>query len=113
MTRIEAFSKLGGPSFVRDLVSLFVSGGQSTLARLRALIAANDHAVLRKEAHALKGSALNLGAVRCARAAQELEQAASANDAARWTPLLTALESELGEASAALERIARDIVPPA
>lgn len=76
-----------------DLSRTFLRIGPPGMARLEAAIGIADCALVRHESHALKGSLMLLGAARCARHAQDLEQAAARAapaDFARLWPLLRA-----------------------
>jgi len=65
----------GEPDAFISMTTLFVASAAGLLATLREALAAGDAQAVGRVAHALKGSAANLGAVRLADACRELEEA--------------------------------------
>src|ERR1700704_4230647 len=63
----------GQPDFVTELIDLFLNDSASQAAILRAAIASNDMPEVRRVAHLMKGSSVNLGATHMAELYQELE----------------------------------------
>lgn len=66
----------GDAEFERELLETFVASARVMLAELRAGLMARDAVAIAKEAHALKGVSLNVGATSMAKFAAELERAA-------------------------------------
>ncbi|MCD4750878.1 MAG: response regulator [Thermoanaerobaculales bacterium] len=66
----------GDPEFERVLIGIFLEEMEKSVNVLRTAVAAGDSAAARREAHALKGASLNLGAVRLSQTCQSLEAAA-------------------------------------
>ena len=112
MSRIDAFFKLGGVGFVRDLVALFVSGGQAALDRFKVAAAAFDAPGMKRESHALRGSALNLGAARLAKLAEQVEGLSGRGEGAAAKALVGELETQLGQAVGAMREALRGLEPP-
>lgn len=65
----------GGPDAFQSLIQMFVASGVELIETIRGALSLGDAATLRSAAHALRGSAANLGAARLAEAARELEEA--------------------------------------
>jgi two-component system, sensor histidine kinase and response regulator len=70
----------GDADFERELMSVFVASGDTTLASLIAALGAADLPAVRRHAHTLKGASANLRARPLAARAQALEAAATAGD---------------------------------
>jgi signal transduction histidine kinase/CheY-like chemotaxis protein/HPt (histidine-containing phosphotransfer) domain-containing protein len=101
-TRFAMFQELGGSAFVRELIASFASSARTRLARIQQGHATGHHDGIRAEAHAIRGSALNLGAVRLAALTAEIEDRKTAPEA--LPDLIARLGSELEIAIAAMER---------
>ena len=84
----------GDAEFERDLMSVFVASGDTTLAALIAALGAADLGAVQRHAHALKGASANLRARPLAARAQALEAAATAGDLARCRETFDALERD-------------------
>ena len=89
-----------GPEHIGPALDMFLADLQKRVARLRA----GDRSAifLRKEAHALKGSAASFGFRRIAAAAAKLEDAARLNESEKFETLLEALLTEADGAPALL-----------
>jgi HPt (histidine-containing phosphotransfer) domain-containing protein len=79
-----------------------MAGAAEQVAALRTAVVAGDAAGLRSAAHRLKGSALNLGALKVADHALALEETCTSGRLDDAGPLLDRLESALDEAIEAL-----------
>lgn len=66
----------GDAEFERELLETFVASARVLMAEVRAGLMARDAAGVAKDAHALKGVSLNVGATSLAKFASELEIAA-------------------------------------
>ena len=73
-----------------QLLAVFIADSKRRLERLASLAASGDLARLVREAHALKGSAVSMGAAGIAEAAGELEQRARGRGG-DWTESVAAL----------------------
>ena len=76
------------------LVNTFVSDGNERLGRLNKGIKNNDFKLVRMEAHALKGSSRNIGAVGFANLCAEIENQARDNNGAGLYKKFLTIESE-------------------
>lgn len=95
--------------FLDELVDTYLDDGATQIAALEAAVAAGSVEELVRPAHSLKGSSLNIGALRLGELSRGLEEAArggAADDAAR---AVTEIAAAFAEARSALlaEREAR------
>jgi PAS domain S-box-containing protein len=104
-SRIEELLEMGEGTavLVKRAVDNFVSRTPETLAELHAAVVACDAEALRAGAHKLKGSALNLGALRVAEVSLALEELGREGSPADGSPLLEDLEESLHDAAVALQ----------
>ena len=104
--RIEMLDGLvkDGVSFFQRTAASFTSRIPGQLAAIRDALDRDNANGLLTSAHLVKGSALNLGLPRVARAAQELEALGIAGTTAGSGPLLTDLTAEVDLAVEALQR---------
>ena len=108
-SRLEQFREFGDDALTmtREIVSPFICDAPARLAALQTALASNNSAALSQTAHALKGSASNIGASAIGDACCQLEQpcpqgvcppdAASRVNIARelWPPTLAHLQDWL------------------
>jgi HPt (histidine-containing phosphotransfer) domain-containing protein len=87
-----------GENMLGELLRLFATDSASRIAALRAAVAADDEEAIRMTAHALKGAAANMGALRVVGLAQRLER----DQPARTLDAVDALERFVLEATDAL-----------
>lgn len=96
-----------GRELVQELVDLFSREAPARLAVMRESLAAQDRGAIARSAHAIRGSAGNLGAIRVGRLSTEIEQAATHGDLRTISPLLEQLSHELDYVQRSLtERLA-------
>jgi CheY-like chemotaxis protein/HPt (histidine-containing phosphotransfer) domain-containing protein len=78
--RIDEIREYDTPdgAIMKEILSSFMTEAPSTLLRVRDSASARDDQVLRSSAHALKGAAMNVGAVAIAECAGKVEAAAKA-----------------------------------
>lgn len=91
---VEGLRSLGA-DFLARLVPVFVLAAPDRLADVRAAVEAGDAAVLADAAHALRGSAANLGGLRVAAVCARLEEAALIGDLQAAPADLAQLDREL------------------
>jgi HPt (histidine-containing phosphotransfer) domain-containing protein len=94
----------GDAEFERELLETFVASARVLLAEVRAGLMARNAAAIAKEAHALKGMSLNVGATSLAKCAAELEIAARAGKIEPIELTLEQLRSEERALWAELDR---------
>ena len=91
---LRLLAEVGDSEAVAEVISVFQSDTQARIRTLHPALAAGDAARLRAQAHAIKGSAAQVGARQVAEISREIEVAAVAGDLGRVAGLLPALESE-------------------
>jgi PAS domain S-box-containing protein len=102
--RLDELAEMGVEAWplIQRAVDNFAAGATDQLAALRAAIDSTDGATVKAAAHRLKGSALNLGALRVAELSLALEEAGTAERYAEAGALLGRLEAALAEATGVL-----------
>ncbi|WP_414541923.1 response regulator [Nostoc sp. CCY0012] len=83
--------------FELELLQIFVEDSQLHLAATKAAIASLDFQQLAREAHNLKGSSANIGAISMQQAAEKLEQLSHQQQCAGTSELIAELESFVKE----------------
>lgn len=92
----------GQGAIYAGFVEMFLSGAPVRIARLKALAAASDAAALAAAAHALRGSAGNVGALRLSVLFHRIEQAAQGANPAEAAALIGTLDEAYAAARDAL-----------
>ena len=102
--RLDELAEMGVAAvpLIQRAIDNFVGGAVESLDTLRRAFAHADTQLLRSAAHRLKGSAANLGAVRVAQLAFELEQLADGGELDGADVLLAELAGDLEAAAASL-----------
>ena len=102
--RLDELADMGVSAvpLIERAIENFVGGAAESIELLRRAVSRGDAQLLRSTAHRLKGSSANLGAVRAAERAFDLEQLADSDDLDGAGVLLDELATELRAASAAL-----------
>ncbi|MCA9555599.1 MAG: Hpt domain-containing protein [Myxococcales bacterium] len=95
-------------SFLEELVDLYVSDSQAALDELMAFAGQQDPVGMRKTAHRLKGSSVNMGLVNVAVLAKMVEDAGKDDTCDAAFQLEGALGSELKRAHMALKGLLRE-----
>ena len=85
----------GDETLARELIELFISSGDETLATIASALGMRDYATVSAQAHSLKGASANLRATAAAQAAARLEAAARAGNAAEVDTFTSELRSEV------------------
>lgn len=86
--------RVGRESLARKMIDLFLVSGPERVAAIRGAHTAGDLTAAGRAAHSLKPSAGQLGAVALQSVCQEIEDAATAGDAAAVGALLPRLSDE-------------------
>ena len=107
IARLRATLGHGDGSLLRKVVDGFLRGAQGRLTALRTAIEDGDAPAVRRIAHALGGSALNLGTVRITAVATALEQVDPTN------ALVDELQTEIQNAEPALLNLLQPETPRA
>ncbi|MGK7311106.1 MAG: Hpt domain-containing protein [Candidatus Longimicrobiales bacterium M2_2A_002] len=100
---LARLDRIGGGSFIVEMIDLFLENAPIRLEAARAAHDAGDLATLHRAVHSLKSTAANLGARSLQRAAEAAEDRASAKDVDAMAPLLDDLYRRYEEARTELE----------
>ncbi|MBK7715687.1 MAG: response regulator [Gemmatimonadetes bacterium] len=101
---IMAVSPSGGTALVRELIDLFFGEVPARVEHMRAGIAAHDPSPVMRAAHAMKGGASNLGALRLSALCAEMERLGREGNLAGAAPLIGEIEVEIERVRTALDR---------
>lgn len=86
---------MGDEDLARELLAEFQEDCRAQLATLRDALTRRDTELVRRQAHTIKGTAANTGALRVTEVAFLIEQAAKAADLPRCASLQPELDTEL------------------
>ncbi len=95
----------GSQGFVAELLGLFITSSTERLQALGAALAAKDPRRLGAEAHSLKSSAGNIGALRLSQLCQSLENLGKSGDIQAAEALTQELRVELDRVLAAVRQL--------
>lgn len=95
----------GDEIFEHELISAYRASVTSILDRLRAALSKGDMTLVMRQAHALKGASLNVGAMAMARCAGAMEEAARGRDLALADQAAQRLDAEHAALWAELDRM--------
>jgi two-component system, sensor histidine kinase and response regulator len=104
--QLRMLARAGNSELLARLQASFARDTPTRLAALRSAIATGDRDAIAFNAHTLKGSAANLGALQIVAACKAIEGTSESADPERLEQLQT-LESAAADAQAALARLAR------
>lgn len=82
-----------GPEAAKEVLDLFLTNVQETIARLEAAIDRDDHSAASAAAHEINGTALSVGAVELASCAKQLELMLNGNSDPRAGDVLARLKA--------------------
>ena len=95
--------EIRGAISVRTIAELFHQGGEANLPALHQALAQSEAGDLEREAHTLKGSARDLGALRLAAVCQRLEDLGREQSFAGAADLIAEIEAAFEEAKEAID----------
>ncbi len=95
-TVIDRLTELGGGKLLRQLVELFEAAAPPRVEAILEAHRKGDAEQMERQAHALKASAGNLGAVRLELLCQHIETQGNGGNVAGLGPVAALLEEELG-----------------
>jgi HPt (histidine-containing phosphotransfer) domain-containing protein len=95
----------GDVSFLKEVFSAFESDTTQRLVALRTTLTAGDFTGLKRAAHTIKGSALNVGASVLAASSLQLEQMAGAGKSEGAAELIGRIEEEFKRVAVELRAI--------
>jgi PAS domain S-box-containing protein len=91
----ELISRLGDEGLIREIVPMFLKDNKERFSKLSEAVEARDAKTLKLYAHAVKGAARNIGAIRLSSIAHRLECAGREEHLDAANALLDALKTEL------------------
>ena len=94
-----------GEDFLVELIDAYLGDAPDRLARLRQALEAGDAETFTFEAHTLKSSSANLGAMKVSAIAKEMEMAGRAGKMAQMAEPAARTEAEFALVKAALEAL--------
>lgn len=103
--QIDSLISAAGVEGAREIVEAFNRSTGELLARLKSDLERGDLQEAARTAHALKGSALNVGAVALSSAARIVEDACKTDDVARAMDQVTGAKDHFAETAAAFEDV--------
>ena len=92
--RLRALADASEPDLLDQIFSVFVVDGIERIRALRGALSGNDAELMRTAAHALKGASANVGALRIADIAQQLERFGHDKNISGTVALVDQLEHE-------------------
>ena len=101
---IMAVSPSAGVALVRELIDLFFGEVPARVEHMRSGIATGDASPVMRAAHAMKGGASNLGALRLSALCAEMERLGREGGLGSAAPLIGEIEVEIERVRAALDR---------
>lgn len=104
--QLRMLARSGSTELLDKLATSFARDTPARIAALRTAIASADRDAIAFNAHTLKGSAANLGAIAIVVVCEELESAVDLAPPDRMLQLLRALEQAASDAQAALVALA-------
>jgi HPt (histidine-containing phosphotransfer) domain-containing protein len=100
----DIFSRIGDESIISEFADSFLKNGQTLMLSVKSAVQSHSIDQIELYAHALKGSASNIGAIPLAKAAWQLEKAGSEKQIDDADELLTAIEQAYEALTALLEK---------
>jgi HPt (histidine-containing phosphotransfer) domain-containing protein len=101
--QLDGLLEAAGVAGVREILAAFWRSTDGLVAELRAQIARGDQQGAMRSAHALKGSALNVGAVRFADTVRRIEELCKAGDLSAAGAFATTADAEYRQTILAFE----------
>jgi CheY-like chemotaxis protein/HPt (histidine-containing phosphotransfer) domain-containing protein len=98
------------PGLLTRLITLYLNEVPSRLGELREAVAQGDSDRVKRVAHELRGSSVQLGATRMADLCAELQESASGNDLSQAETRVAELQREFATVRSALEAILTEAV---
>ena len=95
----------GDAEFEHELLATYRASARNILARLKSALDSGNSSQIMREAHALKGASLNVGASAMGKCAGAIEEAARAGDVTLATENARQLDTEAAALWAALDRL--------
>jgi HPt (histidine-containing phosphotransfer) domain-containing protein len=106
LTLLRDLHSEGRPDLLAELIAIYLRDTPPRLSALHEALARADAEAVRREAHGLKGSSGQIGAVQVARLCADLEHQAGTTDLAGATETLRRLDEAFGRVRAHLQALA-------
>ena len=100
----DLYGRIGDEGIIAEFAASFLKNSQTLILSLKSAIKTNNPDPIELYAHALKGSASNMGAITLAKAAWQIEKAASGKQLEGIEDMLQTCEQDYFELTALLER---------
>ncbi|MFA5193397.1 MAG: Hpt domain-containing protein [Verrucomicrobiia bacterium] len=101
---IERLREIGDVAFLKDVFSAFESDTARRLAAMREMLTTGDVTGLKRAAHTIKGSSLNVGASNLTAISLQVEQLAGSGKLEGAVELITRMEEEFKRVVVELNR---------
>lgn len=105
---IERLREIGDVAFLKDVFSAFESDTARRLVSMREMLATGDVTGLKRAAHTIKGSSLNVGASNLTACSLQLEQMAGSEKLEGAAELITRIEEEFKRVVVELNRYTQE-----
>ena len=102
---LQMLVDIGDAQTVREVIAVFQSDTEKRIGRIRTAIAAADAPQVRAEAHAIKGSAGQVGAMHVSSICRQIEAAAVKQDLTTAEGLLPELDAAFATVRAAMSGV--------
>src|SRR5215468_1896920 len=102
----------GDPDFLATMVDIFVADAPTRLDAIRAGVQQSDPHVVERAAHSLKGALATMAADTAAAEAFRLEQLGRSGTLDGAADILSSLERQVDEVTAALHALLDNLTPP-
>jgi HPt (histidine-containing phosphotransfer) domain-containing protein len=105
ISNIKVVSAEVNPDFLNELIEMYIVSAPRLITGIKSHAAEGDSSALEADAHRLRGSSLNLGALRMAEVCGLLEKKGREDDREGLEPLVERLETDYGELLAELDKL--------
>src|SRR5579884_1151210 len=102
---LRLLAELGDAQTVREVITVFQSDTQKRIIKLHQALVEGNAPQARGEAHAMKGSAAQVGAIQVSNICRDIEQAAVRSDLDAARLLMPELEKVFAAVRSAMERL--------
>ncbi|HLH20798.1 MAG TPA: Hpt domain-containing protein [Bryobacteraceae bacterium] len=102
---LRMLAEMGDFAVVREVISIFQTDTRARIGKLRQALADGDAARARGEAHAIKGSAAQVGALEVSELCRSMEAAAARQDVAAASSLFPQLEIAFAAVCSAMAKL--------
>jgi two-component system, sensor histidine kinase and response regulator len=92
VSALDRLDRIGGPTFVVEMIELFLDHSPTRLAAARSAFLASDYRRLYRSAHSLKSTAANVGAETLKSLAERVEALAAAENGADIASLVDEMD---------------------